>query len=250
MTFHKAFYDDPSYDYQSYWQERKYEDWADRIALRKLLKFIRPKKLIVDIGAGFGRLTGEYAPLFSKCILVDPSKRMLQEAKKLTRNFKNISYKIGFSEKVPVQDYKADLVVSIRTFHHLKDPQKAVQEFNRILKKRGFLIIEFPNKIHIKCLAKSIFSFKPKSIFDVSPKDLRRPRSEIPFIDYHPRHIKNLLKKNDFKILKVISASNFRCPIFKKLIPINILLKIEALIQPILAPLNFGPSIFILAQKI
>ena len=61
-----------SYDYPRYWQGREYENLAEKMVLRKLLKRV-PKGKIIDIGGGYGRLAKIYAPLFKRSFLIDPS---------------------------------------------------------------------------------------------------------------------------------------------------------------------------------
>jgi len=53
-----AHYD--TYDYPSYWTNRKYEHKSEIIALKAFLLRINNIEKIVDIGAGFARLTPEY----------------------------------------------------------------------------------------------------------------------------------------------------------------------------------------------
>jgi hypothetical protein len=65
------FYDD--YDYNTFWKGRDYENFADQIAIKKLLSRIsEPHKIIIDIGGGNGRI----APLYKKwdnIFFLDPS---------------------------------------------------------------------------------------------------------------------------------------------------------------------------------
>lgn len=242
------YYDEPSYDYQKYWQVREYEDKAERIALAKFFKLIPKKGALADIGAGFGRLTPVYASLFEKCVLVDPSKRLLNEAKNLSQKYKNLSFRCGFAHDLPFADKSFDVVLFIRTFHHLKEPNEVIAEFNRILKPGGFLILEFANKIHIKSVIKAILERRLSYLLSHVPEDISHDEG-VPFFNYHPTHVKSLLFANGFKIVKGLSVSNFRNPIFKRLIPLPLLLLFSSIFQLPAYYLSFGPSIFILAQK-
>lgn len=245
-----AYYDDPSYDYSEYWREREYENEADKIALRKLLQLVSTKELVVDIGAGFGRLTSIYAPLFKQCILVDPSKRLLREAQKLTKKCKNLTFKRAFAERLPFRDKSVDVILCIRTFHHLRSPQLAIKEFARLLKPGGSLILEFANKLHLKNCLKSILALD-FSCFSQKPEDISQQKEEIPFLNYHPQHVKFLLQTNGFRIIKACSVSNFRHPLIKKLVPLPLLLSLESGVSLLSSHFSclLGPSIFILAQK-
>lgn len=237
-----------SYNYPSYWQGREYEHQAEAIALKRLLAKIAPKNLLVDIGSGFGRLTKVYASSFDHCYLVDPSAKLIRLAKKMLQDYKNIYFQKGKAEKLPLPDEKFDLAISIRVAHHLPDLEKPIKEIQRILKPGGFLILEFANKIHGKSLFRAALGRKLNFFTSHLPEE-RSKDEKMPFFNYHPSHIKSLLLANQFTLLKILSVSNFRNPIFKRLIPQKVLLLLEALFQPLLASLSFGPSIFILAQK-
>lgn len=242
------YYDEPSYNYKKYWQVREYEDKAERIALAKFFKLIPKKDTLADIGAGFGRLVPVYASLFEKCVLVDPSKRLLREAKKLSRKYKNLNFKGGFAQDLPYEDKSFDIVLFIRAFHHLRQPNEVIAEFSRILKPGGFLILEFANKIHIKSVIRAILNRRLSYLLSHVPEDISHDKG-VPFFNYHPIHVKSLLLANGFKVIKILSVSNFRNPIFKKFIPLPILLFLESISQLPASYIYLGPSIFILAKK-
>ena len=71
-----------TYDYPSYWTERKYEHESEVIAIKHFLSKIRKIKSALEIGAGYGRLTPSYAYRAKRIILTDPSKNLLDLAKK------------------------------------------------------------------------------------------------------------------------------------------------------------------------
>lgn len=245
-------YDDPFFDYRQYWQTREYENEADKLALKKFLALIPNKETIADIAAGFGRLTPVYAPLFKNCLLVDPSVKLLQEAKKLSRKYPNLTFKRTSVEKLPLKANRLDTILFIRIFHHLKNPQSVVEEFRRVLKPGGFLILEFANKIHLKSVFRAILRGNFGYLLSHLPENISTDKS-LPFFNYHPSHIKSLLLANGFKIVKTLSVSNLRQPIIKKTVPLKWLLSLESrfsVLSSHFSLLTFlGPSIFVLAQK-
>lgn len=244
------FYDDPSFDYKKYWQERQYENLADRIALKRLLKLVPNKESLIDIGAGFGRLTSVYASQFDKCILVDPSTRMLTEAQNKFKKKKNLKFIKAFIEKLSFEKEAFDVALFIRIIHHIKSPPTALKETARVLKPGGFLILEYANKLHTKSALKALLKLNLKYLIDQTPLEVWPTRRDcIPFLNFHPRYIKSLLKKNGFKITKTLSVSNFRSKFCKKILPLKVLLILEKIAQVLRPPFFAGPSIFILAQK-
>lgn len=67
-----------SYDYFSYWQGREYEHKSEVVALKAFLHHIKKINKILEIGAGFGRLSPTYAFRAKKIILTDPSSKTLK----------------------------------------------------------------------------------------------------------------------------------------------------------------------------
>jgi ubiquinone/menaquinone biosynthesis C-methylase UbiE len=247
------YYDDPSYDYQKYWRTREYENQSEKIALKKLLTLIPKKESLIDIGGGFGRLVPNYAPLFKSCLLVEPSQKLLNQAKKLCPKYKNLSVKKSFVEKLPVESEVFDVALLIRVLHHLTNLPQVIKEVKRALKPGGYLILEFANKMHFKNCLKALLKLDFKFFTDHTPKDVSQKEGVAPFFNYHPNQIKTLLLGNGFKIIKSFPVSNFRHPLCKKLIPLKILLFFESLLQLLTSHFPLlkysGPSIFILAQK-
>ncbi len=242
-----ADYDDPSFNYQQYWNARQYEHFAEELVLKKFFNFIPQKESLVDVGGGFGRLVPLYAPAFKKSVLVDPSERLLEDAQKLTKKHDNLEVINGTASKLPLKSKSFDAALMIRTVHHLSSPDKAFKEINRILKPKGFFILEFANKLHFKAIVKAFFTLNFYFFTDHTPIE---KSEEIVFFNLHPTAIVSLLRKNGFKIVKAVSVSNFRTTFLKRVLPLKILLFLERIAQRIFPAYTTGPSVFILAQKI
>jgi len=243
------FYDDPSFNYKNYWRERKYENKTDQLALKRFLKLVPKKNNLIDIGAGFGRLTPVYRSQFKKCVLLDPSTKMLNEAKVRFKE-KNIEFVKAYVEKLPFKDKIFDVAIFIRIIHHLKKPPVAIKEAARVLKPGGYFILEFANKLHLKAKIRAILRLNFKFFSDLTPTKVGHTKPKtVPFLNYHPESIKMMLTKNGFEIIKILSVSNFRNSLCKKILPLKILLFLEKISQEIYSPFHAGPSIFILARK-
>ncbi len=247
------YYNDPRFDYRQYWQTREYENQAEKIALERLLKFI-PKKQrgkIIDIGAGFGRLAPTYAPLFKKCLLIEPSAKLLKEAKNFCRQYRHLSFQRSFVEKLPVEESSFNVVLMIRVAHHLQDLEKMIMEIKRILKPGGYFIMEFANKMHVKNRLEALIKLNFGFFRSHLPENLKTKRNASLFFNYHPNQIKTLLLSHGFQMVQFLSVSNFRNPWLKKLVPLKLLLWLENLRQEISLHqnLHLGPSIFVLAKK-
>ena len=249
----KALYD--TFDYPKYWQGREYEDQAERMALQKFFAQIptSSRGSLIDIGGGFGRLANLYLPLFKRCLLVDPSKGLLRQAKKHLSRWTKVSFEEGSVEHIPAGPEKFDVALLVRVVHHLPDPSGAFLEAHRVLKPEGFFILEFANKIHFRaCLRawnKTNFEFT-RSFKPADQSTQGNEETKVPFLNHHPEVIKQKLATAGFKLIDCLSVSNFRFPILKKLLPLSFLLALESLSQKFLRFCHFGPSIFILCQKI
>lgn len=245
-----------SYNYQEYWDNRQYEHLSEVSVVKGFLDRIPRIKKIIEIGGGFGRMVPYYNFRAKSVTLTDPSASLLSQARDLLSNHKNISFvqsKIeNFDSKFRASTF--DLAIMIRVMHHVNNPKVVIKKIARILKPQGYFILEFANKVHFKNVFKNAMHGNLTYLADISPEDRRSKKmikkGTLPFINYHPDEMKDILRKNGFKILGVMSVSNIRSPFLKKYLPISMLVTIERMLQKPLSYLNFGPSIFILARKV
>lgn len=243
-----------SFDYPAYWSDREYEHKSELVALDSFLGEIKKIDTIMDVGCGFGRLFLNYSYRAKKIILSDPSSKLLRIAKETFQKRKNVKYVLGNLQNLPKKlRAKADLVIMIRVIHHIDNADKAFSSLYKLTNKKGYLILEFANKRHAKAVIGNLIHRNFSALFDTDTKDIRsaknRKDTTLPFLNYHPEIIENLLEKHGFEIVDKRSVSNIRIPFAKSVLPLELLLGIEKLLQRPLAYLDFGPSIFVLARK-
>jgi ubiquinone/menaquinone biosynthesis C-methylase UbiE len=243
-----------TYDYPAYWTTRDYEHLSEVYAIKAFLTMIRKIDKIVDIGAGYGRLTPSYIFRAKRLILTDPSAKLLKIAR-INIKTKNTKFIQSTLDNLPknIKAKSVDLAIMVRVLHHIEDPNKAITIINRLLKKNGYLIIEFANKEHLKAKITQMLKGNITFPLDIFPKDRRSPLSVkkqvLPFFNFHPDIIKRYLEDNNFEIVEQRSVSNIRSPLAKRIFPLDFLLFFEKKLQKVLANMSFGPSIFILARK-
>ncbi len=244
-----AFYD--TFDYPRYWRGREYEDQAEKIALRRFLEKIPQVKggNLIDIGGGYGRLTEVYASFFEKCLLVDPSKRLLKQGQVKLKNYPQVVLKEGSVEALPAKPGEFDVAIMIRVVHHLPYPEKAFLEAHRVLKRGGFFILEFANKIHFLACLRAWKDNRLDFYQNLVPENQAVKSKQVVFLNHHPKFIISSLEKAGFNVNEGLSVSNLRHALYKKLIPQPILLKLETCLQKPLFNIRFGPSIFLLCEK-
>ncbi len=242
-----------SYNYLSYWEDRSFEDDCERIAVDRFLERIGRRKSIIDIGGGFGRLLSLYASLFEKCVVADPSEKLLAIGRKLNQAVKNVSFKKGSLPRLPFPKESFDTVLLIRVSHHLPQLLASFQEINRLLRPKGFLVLEVANKIHFLARVRAFLTGDFAFAKNLEPVERRSPESikkrTITFSNHHPEKVMNDLNLAGFEIKEVFSVSNFRNPLLKRVFPHHWLLLLEKIAQKPLGQFFFGPSIFILCQK-
>src|SRR3989344_3190733 len=240
------------YDYPSYWKGRDYEHEAEVFAVKSFLKKIPHIKTLLDIGSGYGRLTASYLSTASNVILSDPSVKLLNIAKKTYKD-KKVSFIQSKLENLPkrLKNDSIDLIIIIRVLHHLKNLDNSLPIVSGLLKKEGFLILEFANKKHLKALICEFLKGNLTFPLEIFPQEKckKSKKKRLPFFNYHPDQILSKLSGNGFKILEVRSVSNIRNQLLKKFLPKKVLIFIEKSTQRLLSKINFGPSIFVLAQK-
>lgn len=241
------------YDYLAYWERRDYESFSEKIAVKRFLKKIGKPENIVEIGGGFGRLVPFYASVSDSPTLTDPSINLLNLAKKRLSNYPKIIYKEESLPNLSFPDQSFRLAILVRVIHHFYDLDQIFKEINRILVPGGYFILEFANKIHFLARLKALFKGDLEFYNNREPVDRRSSinlkKDTLPFLNHHPKSIKASLEKSNFEIIEILSVSNYRNPIIKKIVPLSLLLFLEAVGQIIFAKLYFGPSIFVLVRK-
>lgn len=238
----KTISDYNGYDYKKiFWEDadRKYEDLADRMAIRRLL----PLEMInfVDVAGGYGRLADEYLPRAKEATLFDYSETELAQAREIYGD--KLKTQPGDIYSLPFKDSSFDGLMMVRATHHFKDMQKVSNELYRVLAPGGVAVIEVANK---KTLPRMIRYWTKKSDanpFSLEPVHLKDIDADG-FYNYHPKYIEAIFKNSGFKIDKVLSVSNFRSAKLKKVFGTKNLVRMEKVAQKAFAPIRFAPSIY------
>jgi ubiquinone/menaquinone biosynthesis C-methylase UbiE len=240
------------YDYSTFWHGRNYEDLSDKVAIDRLLKKTTMRNRIIDVGGGLGRLVPCYIHLYKEAVLIDPSSvQLARTEKEIGERYPNLSFLQGTAEHLPYADGTIDTIVCVRVSHHIPDIAVAFAEYHRVLKSEGYLIMEIANKLHVKSRIKAMLKGKTKELHSAAPVSARQHSTDasIAFVNHNPKAIAQLLEKQGFEVITILSASNFRSGFLKKALPLSFLMFWERLLQRPLAGLWFGPSIYFFARK-
>lgn len=114
--------------------------WA---AWSRAMGLLLPSVEVADLGCGEGYLTIEAAQWAKKVYAIDHSADVLARAKAMAtrRRARNIVWKRGELEKVPLADATVDIAIASQALHHAKDPARALSEAWRILRPGGRLLV-------------------------------------------------------------------------------------------------------------
>ncbi len=242
-------YDDPTFNYQDYWAGRDYEHAAEEMAIRRLLRGKRFKNA-VDVGGGYGRLSLYLTNFADHVTLAEPSQQQLDIAKVYLKDAPNVQSKLLQAADLKMADASADLVLVVRVLHHLPDPSAEFAEIARVLQPGGTFILEFANDAHF--LNRLRYAARGKKV-PIKPVDIRSEQNknpdEVAFVNHHPKSIIKMLGDAGFELEATLSGSNLRSPTLKKVLGKKPLLAAEKVLQPMLASVYFGPSIWLKLKK-
>jgi ubiquinone/menaquinone biosynthesis C-methylase UbiE len=242
-------YNDPKHNYLHYWEGRDYENQAEIIAIKRLLKGKRFKHA-VDIGGGYGRLCVLLEEYADRVTLAEPSQQQLDIAADYLKTHPKVDRKLMQVEDLQFKDGSVDLFTMIRVMHHLPDPKIPFAELARALSDDGVIILEMANYSHFRNRLKHALKGKrlPEEPVDIRSAE-HRTKDEIPFVNHNPKTVIKQLAHAGLKVEKTLSVSNLRSPGLKKIVPRAVMVGLEKLLQKPLASSHFGPSIFFLVRK-
>jgi malonyl-CoA O-methyltransferase len=124
-----------AYEAAAVLQARVADELLERLAFFKL-----EPQLVVDLGAGTGRLTGELKRQYKRATVValDIAPGMLRESKRHFSFFRRFERVCGDVRKLPFADASVDVAVSNLMLQWCDDLDLAFAEIRRVLKPDGF----------------------------------------------------------------------------------------------------------------
>jgi ArsR family transcriptional regulator len=112
-------------------------------ALGRMLLHLVPRIRVADLGAGEGVISRLLARRAEFVHCIDNSSRMVEVGAQLAarHNIKNLEYRLGDIERVPLDAASVDLALFSQSLHHARHPENALREAFRILKPGGTLLV-------------------------------------------------------------------------------------------------------------
>ncbi len=136
----------------------RFDKWADKYGEDRISPwFLNNQKQAIsrldiagngnflDVGCGTGRAVWEVSKYIDKGIAcgIDISPKMIEKAKRFPRGGNNTKteFSVASAEKIPYPDKYFRYMMCTCSFHHYKNPLKALTEMKRVMAPDGKLII-------------------------------------------------------------------------------------------------------------
>lgn len=187
----------------------------------------------LDLGSGAGRILHalERSEVIGDISSVDFSEKMLTYCKKRFKNSKKIKRFIrsDIAKKLPFENDTFDIVTTIRAIKYSENWQNIVKECRRVLKKNGILIFEMPNVNSVNRLSQDEI-YIHKTTF---------------------QKLKQVLKDNDFEILKIKGGPIFPGVVYDRIKGslLNLAVFNEKLFKMIFGEIFLSRFIYIACRK-
>lgn len=191
--------------YNRYWKENNFDTlWDFPYKWPAINKFIpkHQKITILDYGCGPGTLISAMKEInpTAHYIGMDVSDQAIKEARK--KHLYDKFYVVADGQKLPLQDSSVDFILAADVIEHVYDTKLIFQEFYRILKPGGKILMTTPYHGLIKNLVISLFAFE--KIFDPLKN-----------------HIRFYTKKSLFKVFNLYNFKIDVCGYFGRFYPLS-----------------------------
>jgi ubiquinone/menaquinone biosynthesis C-methylase UbiE len=119
------------------------EEQGRRALREELSRFLelRGDERVLDAGTGTGALAFAVAPLVREIVAVDLVAELLDEGRRRSAEFPNVSFVEGNAMRLAFDDDAFDLAGTLRTLHHVPRPELVVAELARVTRPGGSVLI-------------------------------------------------------------------------------------------------------------
>ncbi|HEY9087297.1 MAG TPA: class I SAM-dependent methyltransferase [Anaerolineaceae bacterium] len=226
-------------DYQtSFWEQggRAYEDAAEAVALKRLMP--PGGKLLLELGAGAGRNTPRYTG-FERIVLLDYSYTQLEQARQRLGADGRYIYVAADVYHLPFAAGLFDCATMIRTLHHMADARLALTQVRQTLRSGAVFVLEFANKRNLKSILRFFLRRQQWNPFSPEPVEF----APLNF-DFHPETVRTWLRLSGFAVERQLTVSHFRMGLFKRLLPLKLLVAMDSAAQLTGDAWQLSPSVF------
>jgi SAM-dependent methyltransferase len=222
-------------------QGREYEDRVERIAIRRLLPAGGSR--LLELGAGFGRLTPLYAG-YDLVVLLDYSHSQLEFARERYGD-DGYLYVAANLYDMPFAPGVFDAATMVRVLHHMEDPPAALASVRRVMANGGVFLLEYANKQNLKAIARWLLGRQKWSPFDREPVEF----VELNF-NFHPNYVRETLGEVGFEPGRALTVSHYRVDTLKRTVPTGALVALDSLAQWTGGLWQLSPSVFVRSRAV
>jgi ubiquinone/menaquinone biosynthesis C-methylase UbiE len=129
-------------------QAQTFERWAEKTDDQVASRFhaalgAAADGHLLDVACGPGVVTAALAPAAASVVAFDATEEMLEKARSrcAKAGLANVEFKCGDAENLPFADGQFDGVVTRLAVHHFADPQRALDEMFRVLRRGGTAVV-------------------------------------------------------------------------------------------------------------
>ena len=180
--------------------------WREK-AIKEVLKYSNKNPKVLDVACGSGDMIEIWKKYTNNIIGLDPSKGMLEVAKK---RFPEINFYQGFAQNLPFENESFDCLSISFGIRNVVEIDKAIDEFYRVLKKNGILLILEFTKPEKKSKIRNCIDFYSNKIL---PKIGSIISGNKEAYEYLPNSIQKFYTLNELckklKKFEVLEAKNF-----------------------------------------
>lgn len=217
----------------------RYIDGLEKSILKESLRqCLKDKGLLLDLGVGFGRLSGEFLKLKLEVIGLDISRKMCKKAKR-NLNLGNFHAIQATMEALPFKNNSIRLANCFRTLKYVSNHRTVLTEAYRVLMKEGIFIAEVENPL---------WPFSTPRFFVSKTSTTRRLRPKL-FILSH--FIEEALHAK-FDFVNYCSLVIFPYAIYSKIknvYQLRVIIGLEKLLSRILPKRIFSRSFLVVLSK-
>jgi ubiquinone/menaquinone biosynthesis C-methylase UbiE len=130
---------------------------AGEVKIDSTMKLAEPfgvpkqRQTVLDFGCGLGRMVPGFKKYFEQYVGVDISSKMLDQAKTIYADSKNIDFVLNEKNDLSfLENNSIDMVYCNHVLQHNPDPvvrKNYIREFMRILRPGGLVVLHIPTKI-------------------------------------------------------------------------------------------------------
>lgn len=164
--------------------------------------------VVIDVGAGTGKLTRELISAPATVIALDPVAEMLAL---IPGRAPRAHLVLGSAETIPVADAAVSAVTAAQAFHWF-DPDRAWDEFARVLRPNGVVVLVWNARVRDKAWVDDIWTLLDRVEKNAPWRDHDHPEmneSHAGFSDLERTCFDNAVEMNDETVLgRVLSVSH------------------------------------------